>query len=402
MRVIVYTGKGGVGKTSVAAATAVRLASQGYRTLIMSTDAAHSLGDSLDLPLGPDPVQVAENLWGQEIDSLREAERSWGSIQAWFANLMTWAKFESISTEELLVFPGMEELFALLQIRRHFLSGQYDYLVVDCAPTGETLRMLTFPTAFRWWIEKLFPMKKKIVKVARPVARVAMKGLELPSDQVMDDMETLFVQLAEMHQILLDHETTSMRLVVNPEKMVIAEARRSFTYLNLFGYNTDAIVVNRVLPPEADESYFARWREVQARHNEEIDASFNPLPIFRIPLMETEVVGLPMLERVAGIAFGDQDPGQILHTGKVEELRAEGEGYLLDLAIPFVPKEQINLTQRGDELTISVGWYKRKVALPRMLAGRPILGAKFAGDHLVIRFGERTTDEQTEMVKEEA
>jgi len=390
MRVIVYTGKGGVGKTSVAAATAVRLANQGYRTLIMSTDAAHSLADSLDLPLGAEPVQVSENLWGQEIDSLREAEKNWGSIQAWFSRMMTWAKFESISTEELLVFPGMEELFALLQIRRHYLSGEYDYLIVDCAPTGETLRMLTFPTALRWWMEKLFPMKKKLVKVARPVAKVAMKGLELPSDEVMDDMETLFYHLAEMHQILLDHETTSMRLVVNPEKMVIAEARRSFTYLNLFGFNTDAIVVNRVLPPEAEESYFARWREVQARHNEEIEASFNPLPIFRIPLMETEVVGLPMLARVANLAFGDQDPGQILYTGRVEEIRPEGEGYALDLAVPFAPKEQINLTQRGDELTVSVGWYKRKVSLPRMLTGRPTLGAKFAGDRLVIRFGERT------------
>lgn len=396
MRVIVYTGKGGVGKTSVAAATATRLAKLGYRTLIMSTDAAHSLSDSLDVPLGPDPVQVSERLWGQEIDSLREAERSWGDIQRWLAGLMAWAKVESISTDELLIFPGMEELFALLQIRRHVKSGQYDALVVDCAPTGETLRMLSFPTALRWWIEKIFPTKKKVVKVVRPVARFALHGLELPSDHVMDSMEQLFYQLAEMHQILLDHETTSMRLVLNPEKMVIAEARRSFTYLNLFGFNTDAVVVNRVLPPEAEESYFARWREVQAKHSEEIEASFNPLPIFKIPLMETEVVGLEMLERVAGAAFGGRNPGEVLYTGRVEELRQEGEGYVLDLAVPFVPKEQINLTQRGDELTVSVGGYKRKVVLPRTLAGRPILGARFAEERLAVRFGERTLIEQEE------
>lgn len=390
MRVIVYTGKGGVGKTSVAAATATRLANLGYRTLIMSTDAAHSLADSLDLPLGPDPVQVADRLWAQEIDSLREAERHWGDIQRWLGNLMAWAKAESISTDELLVFPGMEELFSLLQIRTHLLSGRYDVLVVDCAPTGETLRMLNFPTAFRWWIEKIFPMKKRAVKVARPLARMALHGLELPSDQVIDSMERLFHELAEMHRILLDHETTSMRLVLNPEKMVIAEARRSFTYLNLFGFNTDAVIVNRVLPPGAEDSYFARWREVQARHSEEIEASFNPLPIFRIPLMESEVVGLPMLERVAEAAFGERNPGEVLFTGKVEELRAEGDGYRLDLAVPFVPKEQINLTQRGDELTIAVGWYKRKVVLPRTLAGRPVLGARLAEERLVIRFGERT------------
>ncbi|MFZ5824334.1 MAG: ArsA family ATPase [Bacillota bacterium] len=391
MRVLVYTGKGGVGKTSVAAATATRLAKLGYRTLIMSTDAAHSLSDSLDLPLGSDPVQVAPNLWGQEIDSLREAERHWGEIQRWLAGVMAWAKVEAVSTDELLVFPGMEELFSLLQIRRHVLSGQYDVLVVDCAPTGETLRMLSFPTAFRWWIEKIFPMKKRAVKVARPIARMALHGLELPSDQAMNAMEQLFVELAEMHRILLDHETTSMRLVLNPEKMVIAEARRSFTYLNLFGFNTDAIVVNRVLPPEAESSYFARWREVQARHTEEIEAAFNPLPIFRIPLMESEVVGLQMLERVAQTAFGEEDPARILYTGRVEELRAEGEGYLLDLAVPFVPKEQINLTQRGDELTISVGWYKRKVVLPRMLTGRPVLGARLAEERLTVRFGPRET-----------
>ncbi|MFZ5815272.1 MAG: ArsA family ATPase [Bacillota bacterium] len=401
MRVIVYTGKGGVGKTSVAAATATRLAKLGYKTLIMSTDAAHSLADSLDQPLGPDPVPVAGNLWGQEIDSLREAERNWGDIQRWLAGLMAWAKVESISTEELLVFPGMEELFSLLQIRKHVLSGRYDALIVDCAPTGETLRMLNYPSALRWWIEKIFPMKKKVVKVARPIARMAMHGLELPSDQVMDSMERLMYELADMHRILLDHGTTSMRLVVNPEKMVIAEARRSFTYLNLFGFNTDAVVINRVLPPEAEESYLARWREVQAKHNEEIEASFNPLPIFRIPLMETEVVGLPMLERVAEAAFGERDPAGILYTGQVEELRPEGGGYLFELAVPFVPKEQINLTQRGDELTVSVGWYKRKVVLPRMLTGRPILGARFTEDRLAIRFGERSVTE-TAMAEEEA
>lgn len=389
MRVLVYTGKGGVGKTSVAAATATRLARQGLRTLILSTDAAHSLADSLEVPLGPDPVQVADRLWGQEIDTLREAERHWGDIQRWLTNVIAWAKIESISTDELLIFPGMEELFSLLQIRQHYLSGAYDALVVDCAPTGETLRMLSYPTALRWWFERIFPLKKRAVKVARPLARVALHGLELPSDGVMDSMERLFYELAEMHKILLDHETTSMRLVLNPEKMVIAEARRSFTYLNLFGFNTDAVVVNRVYPPEAAESYFAQWRQVQARYNEEIEAAFNPLPIFRIPLMESEVVGMPMLERVADAAFGDRNPAEIFYTGRVEELKPEGDGYLLDLAIPFVPKEEINLTQRGDELTLAVGWYKRKVVLPRTLAGRPILGARFAEERLQVRFGER-------------
>lgn len=389
MRVIVYTGKGGVGKTSVASATAARMAKLGYRTLIMSTDAAHSLSDSLDVPLSSEPVQVADRLWGQEIDSLREAERNWGEIQRWLASVMAWGKVNSVSTDELLVFPGMEELFSLLRIRQHYQSGQYDALIVDCAPTGETLRMLSFPSALRWWMERIFPMEKKLVKVARPLARMTLHGLELPSDPMMDSMEQLFHNLAEMQQILLDHETTSMRLVLNPEKMVVAEARRSFTYLNLFGFNTDAVVVNRVLPQAAGDSYLFRWLEVQARHNEEIEASFNPLPIFRVPWMESEVVGLPMLEAVAEAAFGDRDPGKILYTGRVEELRADGDGFLLDLAVPFVPKDQIDLSQRGDELTIAVGWYKRKVILPRTLTGRPTVSARLDDGHLLIRFGAR-------------
>lgn len=396
MRVIVYTGKGGVGKTSVAAATATKLAAQGKRTLILSTDAAHSLADAFDQPLGHDPVQVTDRLWGQEVDSLQEAERNWGSIQRWFASVMQWAHMESITTDELLIFPGLEELFSLLQIRRHALSGQYDVLIVDCAPTGETLRLLSYPSSLRWWMENLFPWKKRAIKIARPVVRAVGGGLELPSDAVVDSFEDLIQQMMATQEILTDRQTTSIRLVLNPEKMVIAEARRSFTYLNLFGFGTDAVIVNRVLPEAAQNDYLARWREVQARHYEEIEASFSPLPIFKIPLLETEVVGLPMLERLADVAFGATDPGAVLYTGRVEETRPEGDGYLLDLAVPFAPREQINLTQRGDELTIQVGWYKRKLALSRTLIGRPILGARFADDRLQIRFGARRTDESAQ------
>lgn len=389
MRVIVYTGKGGVGKTSVAAATAARLAAAGHRTLVISTDAAHSLADALDMELGPDPVAVAERLWGVEVDSLQEAERNWGAIQAWFGRVLQWAKVSEIDAEELLVFPGLEELFSLLRIREFALGGQFDALVIDCAPTGETLRLLSYPSTLNWWLQKLFPMKRRMVKLARPVAKVVAHGLELPDDDVMDAVERLFRNLEELQTILLNPEVTSVRIVLNPEKMVLAESRRSFTYLNLFGFQTDAIVINRALPDEVSDGYLAGWRQIQAKYDEEIKAAFSPLPILRVPLMETEVIGLPMLARVAEAAFGEGDPAAILYSGSVETTRKEPDGYLLDLAVGFASRDEIELTQRGDELTIQIGGHKRKVMLSRTLMGRPVLGAKFVGQHLEIRFGER-------------
>lgn len=389
MRILVYTGKGGVGKTSIAAATATRLAATGQRVLIMSTDAAHSLSDSLAVPLGPDPVQVSENLFAQEVDSLREAERSWGSMQRWLNGVMQWAKIGDIDSEELLVFPGLEELFSLLQIRRQAESGLYDVIIVDCAPTGETLRLLSFPSTFHWWVERIFPTKRRLVKLARPLVKMVGGGLELPPEPVMDEMEQLLFELRAMQELLLNPEIASIRLVLNPEKMVIAEARRSFTYLNLFGFNTDAVIVNRLLPEAVGDSYLAGWREAQQRYLQEIEMAFSPLPILKVPHMPREVTGLEMLSQVATAAFGGLDASAILYSGRIEEVNKTDEGYALDISIPFVPKEQVNLAERGDELTVQVGWYKRKVILPRALLGRPVLGAKFSNGRLQVRFGER-------------
>jgi arsenite-transporting ATPase len=390
MRILVYTGKGGVGKTSVAAATAVRLAERGQRTLVLSTDAAHSLADSLDRPLGPDPVEVADNLWGQEVDSLREAERSWGAVQRWLAGVLRWADVADVNSEELLVFPGLEELFSLLQILRHTREGRYDVLVVDCAPTGETLRLLSYPNALRWWLNRIFPFQRRMAKLVRPVARLVTGGLEPPSEEALDAVEQLFRQVEQMQQLLRDPAITSVRLVVNPEKMVLAESRRSFTYLNLFGFNTDAVVVNRVLPADAAAGdYFAGWRAIQGKYEEEIRAAFSPLPILQVPLLETEVVGLPLLLRVAGAAFREGDPSAVLFTGRVEEVRPLAAGYVLDLAVPFVARGEVQLHQRGDELTVQVGPFKRKTLLPRTLTGRPVQGARLAQGRLAIQFGAR-------------
>lgn len=385
MRILIYTGKGGVGKTSIAAATAVKMAKQGKRTLILSTDAAHSLADAFGVILGPDPVQISELLWGQEVNSLRECERNWGVVQAWLEKLLDKAKLRDITTDEMIVFPGMEELFSLLQIKRHAQSDQYDAIIVDCAPTGETLRLLSYPNVLEWWIEKIFPHERRLVKVLRPVAKV-FTGYELPSEDVMDSIASLVNDMGEMQSFLLNPAITTVRIVLNPEKMVISEAKRSFTYLNLFGFHTDTIIVNRIFPDEAAEGFLAQWHQLHRHYEEEIKENFSPLPILRVPLMISEVSGLEMLDQVGDILFENNDPMQIMYEGRTEEVRKVDDVYYLYVDIPFVDKHDIDLTQKGDELTLHVGSYKRKVILPRVLMGYAVEGAKFSESKLSVRF----------------
>src|SRR3954468_6683001 len=258
-RTILYTGKGGVGKTSVAASTALAVARRGFRTVVLSTDPAHSLSDSLETELGPTPVPVADNLWGQEVQAEAEMERNWNAVQGWLASVLSDRGVDRILAEELTVPPGMDEIFALLQLKRHHESDEFDAIVVDCAPTGETLRLLSFPEVARWWLKKVFPIERRLMAAARPFAR-SMLDVSLPSDAVFDDIQRLVRNLVAMNGILRDRSLTSIRLVMNPDRMVIKEAMRTFTYLNLYGYLTDAVVVNRLLPAEG---YFAEWAELQ-------------------------------------------------------------------------------------------------------------------------------------------
>ncbi|NOU84692.1 AAA family ATPase [Paenibacillus sp. LMG 31460] len=386
MRIIIYTGKGGVGKTSIAAATAYRMAAEGKRTIVISTDAAHSLSDSLGIPLQHEPILIHERLWAQEIDSLRETQRYWGSVRNWFSNFMQWANLDDIGSEELMVFPGFEELFSLLRIKEHAESGLYDAIIVDCAPTGETLRLLSYPQLLRWWVRNIFPFERKILKLARPILKVT-KGLELPNDDVMDSFSQVVDQLEKLQQVIADPEITSIRLVVNPEKMVISEARRAFTNLNLYGFHTDAVIVNKVLSEEASEGYFAQWKQIQNKYEDEIIQCFSPLPILKVPLMPLEVVGKEMLERVAAAAFHERECGAILHRGIIEEVKKTEGGYELRISLPFTEKKQLQLNQKGDELTLQVGSYRRIVALPRVLMGRQVEAARLADGILTIHFG---------------
>ena len=385
MRVILYTGKGGVGKTSVAAATALRSAHLGYRTLVMSTDAAHSLGDSFDMPLGGEPAPIVDNLWGQELDVFREIDRNWGTLQDWLKVLMAWRGLDEVVAEEMAVLPGMEELAGLLHLVNYYDRGEYDVIVVDCAPTGETLRLLSFPDVARWWMHRIFPIERVAARIARPVLR-RVTDLPLPDDEVFSAVKELFAKLEEMRGILTDPATSSVRLVLNPEKMVIKEAQRTFTYLNLYGYATDLVVCNRVIPEAVTDSYFQAWKDTQERYYQQVEEAFAPLPILKVPLMEQEVMGLAMLERFGEAVYGALDPTAVLHQGQIHQIRQEDSQYVLTLTVPFVTKEEISLSQVGDELVVQVGNFKRNIILPRALVGMESRGAKLEDDRLSIRF----------------
>ena len=387
-RIILYTGKGGVGKTTVSAATALRASELGYRTVVLSTDAAHSLADSFDVPLGPEPTQVADNLWAQESDVYFNIKNWWGIVQEWLTALLVWQGMREMEAEEVAVLPGMEELANLLWITRNYESGNFDVVIVDCAPTGQALTLLSFPEAARWWVDKVLPVERRLAKIAGPVVR-GLTGMPMPNKPVFDAAEELAGRLAELHDLLSDREVSTVRLVVNPEKMVIKEAQRSFTYLNLYGYVTDAVVCNRVLPKAVADTYFARWQTAQRKYRRQIEEAFSPLPVLTAPLLEHEVVGMAALRDLAQRLFGDDDPTRIYYPAVAQEVRAQDGEYVLSLGMPFVEREAISLAQRGDELSIKVGSYKRQVLLPRALAGRTAVSAKMDGDRLMITFARR-------------
>jgi arsenite-transporting ATPase len=394
MRILFYTGKGGVGKTSVAAATAVRLADLGYRTVVLSTDLAHSLGDSLDQRLGPEPVPVAPNLWGQETDIYHNIETHWGAVKDWLEALLLWqGGVDSLVADELTVLPGMDELANLLWINRHRESNEFDVIVVDAAPTGETLRLLSFPDVARWWMERIFPIQRRAMGMARPLLS-AFVDMPLPSDQVYETVETLFAQLDRLHRMLVDPQLTTVRLVLNPEKMVVAEAQRTHTYFQLFGYPTDLVIANRVLPPEVVDPYFAGWKDTQATYLQKIEEGFKPLPIKTVPLFENEMVGLAQLRRMGQALFGEDDPTRIYFAGRTHTIEAGPNGaYQLLIPMPFATKGDVQLRQTGDELFVRVGAHRRHIVLPRALVGFRAEGAKLdeAEQTLRVRFERNGT-----------
>ncbi|GAC1440150.1 MAG: ArsA family ATPase [Solirubrobacteraceae bacterium] len=383
-RTILYTGKGGVGKTSVAAASARRCAAAGLRTVIMSTDPAHSLADSLGVPLRGEPTAVCPHLWGQQIQAQDELEENWSAVQDWLGDILLERGVDRISAEELTVPPGLDELFSMLALRRHHESAQFDVVIVDCAPTGETLRLLSFPDVARWWLEKIFPQQSQIIAAARPFAR-AVLDISLPGEEVMADVNRLVANLIAMNEILRDRERVSIRLVMNPDRMVIDEARRTFTYLNLYGFLTDAVIVNRIFPAEVG-AYFGGWRERQQDHLREVEVAFAPVPVLRAPYFEAEVQGPQMLDRLAQALFAEHDPAAILYERLAHELQVDAEGARLRLELPFADKGAISLKKIGQELIVRVDAHKRTIMLPPALAAFQPTGAEFADGALEVSF----------------
>ena len=384
-RILFFTGKGGVGKTSVAAATAARCAARGQRTVVISTDIAHSLGDAFDRELGPDPTEVAPNLWAHESDVQHEIERSWGTVQEYIESVFKWRGIDDILAEEMSVLPGMDEIAGLLRIADHHDSGRYDVVVVDAAPTGETLRLLSLPEAAKWWLEKILPLQQKLTKVAGPIVR-RMIGMPMPSDTVFGQGQRLFRQLEHMHGLLTDVEKTSIRIVLNLEKMVIKEAQRSFTYFHLYGYATDLAICNRLLPIDPG-AYFAAWHDAQQRYLPMVEEAFAPVPVRTIPFFDREVVGLDMLAGLADALYGPDDPTAVFYRGRPYRVTRDGSGYELAIELPFASKDTVGLTRNADELTVSVGSWRRNLILPRVLTTAPTLGAKFDDSTLTIQFG---------------
>jgi arsenite/tail-anchored protein-transporting ATPase len=383
-RTILYTGKGGVGKTSVAACTARRCAALGQRTLVISTDPAHSLSESLGVELGAEPQQADSLLWGQEVNAQKEMERHWSGVQEWLSELFMERGVDRISAEELTVPPGMDELFSLLRLQAQHDSGEWEAIIVDCAPTGETLRLLSFPDVARWWIEKVFPMERQILAAARPIAR-SLLDIQLPSQAVFADIQRLSQNLIAMNEILRDRELVTIRLVMNPDKMVIGEAMRTFTYLNLYGYLTDAVMVNRIFPADVGD-YFTAWRQVQENHLELVRSAFGPVPVLCAPYFEQEVVGPEMLDRLADALFGETHPSEVLYTAITQELLLSDEGARLRLALPFARKGDISLKKIGLELIVGVDGQRRTIMLPPALAAFQPSGATFEEGTLEVTF----------------
>ncbi len=385
MRIILYLGKGGVGKTTVAAATALRSAQLGYKTLVASTDIAHSLADSLDVPLGPSPMQVADNLWAQEISVVADIHNYWGTLQGFMANMISGPGISNVVADELSAFPGMDEIVSLLHINKQAKEREFERVIIDAAPTGETIRLLTMPDTFRWYAGHVSKLESAfLMRALKPFAGKLLQG---PSE-VLEAISNLDAATADLRATLSDPSISSYRVVLQPEKMVMREAERAISYLGLFNYPVDSVIINRILPESVDDSEFYRQRrEIQAKYIELIENNFRPLPLWYAPYYAHEVVGLEALAQLAADCFGASDPGEIFYRGILQEIIDTGDGgYLLRLPIPFIGRDDVRLRKRGDELFITIGNFKREMMLPTVLAKRRAGGGRLRDGMLEITF----------------
>lgn len=388
MRILLYTGKGGVGKTSIAAATACKIAETGKRVLIMSTDQAHSLGDSFDRKLGNEPLEITEHLYAMEIDAVAESEHAWGNIKDYLKKLLTSRSGESIEAEELLVFPGFEELFSLFKILDIYKGGNYDVLIVDCAPTGETISLLKFPEMFGDLLGKIMPIKRKAIKVAGPLVEKTTK-IPMPKETLFDEAEVLCSKIEQLQDLMSDKEIVSLRIVTTPEKIVVKEAKRNFAYLHMYDYNVDAIIVNKVYPKSSLAGYFNQWIENQQKSLEDIRQSFFGIPVFEMEFLKHELRTVERLKKAADMVYRDTDPGEVLAVQNIFVLEKVQDRYWLKIAIPFVDKQELELEQKGEELELTIKNERRNLLLPPKLREYEVAGAKYDEGMLKIEFEHR-------------
>lgn len=394
MRILLFTGKGGVGKSTLAAATACASAAAGHRTLVLSTDAAHSLADALDVPAGAEPSQVAANLWLQHVDAQERFERSWGDIQGYLLSVLDVAGVDPVAAEELTVIPGAEEVLALLEVRAQARSGAWDVLVVDCAPTAETLRLLALPEALGWYMTRVLPVERRVVKALKPVlARAA--GVPMPDDPVFDAIERLHAELDDVRAVLTGPET-SVRLVLTPESVVLAEARRAYTFLTLFGYTVDAAVVNRVFPDGGADPWRAAWVASQRRVLVEAADSFAGLELWTSVYRDTEPVGREQLLDLARTVYDDGDPLAAPDGRPGLRVRSVPGGRVLSFPLPLAAQDDVRLARKGDELVVSVASYRRLLTLPSGLARHRVAGARVRDGELQVRFTDPTAEPTSE------
>jgi len=391
MRILLFAGKGGVGKTSIAAATGLAAAGRGYRTIVISLDSAHNLSDSFELSeelfeVKGEPVKVRPNLWIQEIDVQEEIKRHWGEVHSYIAALFRASGVKEILAEELAILPGMEEVSGLLYINSYARKGSYDLIVLDCAPTGEAIRFVSLPTILEWYMKKFFNLERKLAKVVGPFVE-RIYNVPMPEDSCFDSIESLFNRLEGVEELLSDSKVTSVRLVTNPEKIVVKETQRAFLYFSLYGLCVDGVIVNKVFPAETSDLFLREWQVLQGKYISELESYFSPVPVFRLPLYQREVKGIKALQELARDLYGDHDPAEVFHPEPPYCFAKDDDHYLLRIKLPFVTKEEVELSKRGDELIIKVGVFKRHVILPKNMATLTPQGAKIEGKTLTIKFG---------------
>ncbi len=394
MRVILYTGKGGVGKTSISAATGLELARRGYRTLVMSVDPAHSLSDAFDLEkdlmdhAGGQALQVAKNLWIQEVDVLEEISRHWDAVYSYISALLNVSGLEQTIAEELAILPGMEEVSALLYVNQYVREKTFDVILLDCAPTGESIRFVSIPTTLEWYMAKIFKLERRVASVVRPMVQ-SFTGVPLPQDNYFDNLQELHRKLSGIDKLMADPKVTTVRLVTNPEKVVLKETQRAFTYFCLFGLTVDAVIINRILPGEVKAGFFHAWKNTQDKWIQSVEEFFAPVPVWRVPMFEDEVLGIERLKRLGRAIYGAHDPAKQYFESAPYRFRKVNGQYHLHLRLPFVSAEHVDLYKKFDELVIRVASYKRHVALPKNVAHCEPLSARVKDGELTVILGRK-------------